>query len=91
MRVGVVAEERVAARDDLGRDVAVQVERDDDRHGGADGLARAREQVALAVGDPLDDHRAVQGQQDRVDPPRRAQPVEQLPLQRGVGLPGDQA
>ena len=54
-------------------DVGVEIERDADGSPWADLLAHGREQIALAVVDALGDHRAVQIQQDAVEPARRAQ------------------
>ena len=49
------------------RHVGVQVERHDDRHVGPEPSAQARQQLALAILVGVDDHRAMQVQQDAVD------------------------
>jgi hypothetical protein len=69
--VHVDVRKRLEADDDVGvvdhrlRDVAVQIERDGERHFGCDG-AYAAQQLAFAVVEAPRDHRAVQIEKDRV-------------------------
>ena len=69
VRIGAIGDEAVGMLDHRARDVGVQVEARDDGNAGADDLAHAREQLALAVVEMLGDHRAVQVEVDAVDRP----------------------
>ncbi|MNV69869.1 hypothetical protein D3C71_1628010 [compost metagenome] len=74
VRIGLEADDDIGVGHHLGRDVAVQVQRDRDRHVGRL-LAQALQQVAFAVVGAFDRHGAVQVQQDRAAPSRAGHDV----------------
>ncbi len=82
-RIGLPADEYVRLLDHLGRHVGVDVELGENRHVLSDALPEGREDVPVAVVDPLDDHGAVQLQQDTVDRSARIDSVQQV-VQDGV-------
>ena len=77
VRVGVVADQRVGLLHHPRVSVRVEVEGRHHRHAGTDGLADGGQQGALRVGIVVEDHRAVERQEDAVERARRGQPLEE--------------
>ena len=81
MRIVVARNQRGCGVAHALADIPVEVQRGDDGRLVAYHLANAAEQVALAVLDVLDDHRAVQVQQHAVDGSHIGQALQKLSLQ----------
>ncbi len=84
MRRRLVGDQRIEVAHRVADQIGVHVERDDDRHAGADLAAQCAEQVILAVVQTLGAHGAVQRQADAVDPVRRR---EDARLEARIGRP----
>ena len=83
MRIGAIGHQRIGHRHHPRRDIAVQVEADDERNLRADRSAHAPQQLAFAVIVMLGDHGAVQVEIDAVQRQRRGDALHQFP---GDGL-----
>jgi len=72
VRRGAVGSDDVAQRDDVGREVGMEIERDRNQGAGADQVAHGAQDRGFAVPDMLDLHCAVQVQEHAVQRQGRA-------------------